>query len=292
MTGSSFTKKSLQVTLVLGTGTLGADLGNALTVEGLRSLLKVDKCGHPSKNRGQLKIYGLTPDHMNAFTTPAFHPLAVRRNLLKVVAVETDEMGNRKESTAFAGEISSAYACYQEAPDLYFHVEAISGYYPALVPNAPRSYPGPAAVQQVMGELADAMNYAFENNGVDQQIETPYLWGSPFQQAGQLADMAGIEFGVDDDTLFIAPHGVQRKGEAPLISKDTGLKGYPIFDKRGLRFDCLYTPGIILGGGIKVESAVPNANRLWRVIALKHNLDAIHDGGQWLSRVEASYLGN
>ena len=288
---ASFTKKTLSVTLVLGTGTLGANLGNALTVEGLRTLVSVEKGGHPSKNKAQLKLYGLTQDHMNAFTTPAFHPLAVRRNLLKIVAVETDARGVRTESIVFAGEITSAYACYQEAPDLYFHVEAMSGYYPALTPSAPRGFSGGASVQQVMGELASAMNYAFENNGVDQQIETPYLWGSAFQQAGQLAAAAGIEFGVDDETVFIAPRGGARRVEAPLVSKETGLKEYPIFDKRGIRFDCLYTHGLVLGGVVKVESVVPNANRLWRVIALRHKLEAIHDGGSWLSRVEATYLG-
>ena len=125
-------------------------------------------------------------------------------------------------------------------------------------------------------------------------LSRPYLSGSLFQQAAQLAEAANIEFGIDNGVLFIAPRGAPRKGEVivPVVSPLTGMKGYPVFDKKGLRVECLYNSTIRLGGVIKVESEMPNASGLWRVNGLDHHLEAEHPGGAWLSKLKVSRVGN
>jgi hypothetical protein len=224
-------------------------------------------------------------DQMNALTTTAFSPLVARKNLIRLQAGDADGM-----AVAFQGEITGAWAVYHEPPELYFMVHALSGYYPAVTPAQPKGFQGATPVAPAMAALAAQSGYAFENNGVDSVVANPYLYGSPYQQAAQLAEMAGLEFGVDDETLWIAPGGRQRLGAVPLVSKDTGLVGYPIFDKDGLKVSCEYSAAFQMGGVIEVQSAVPSANGLWRIHKLEHELDADAPGGKWESKIRAVNL--
>lgn len=286
--GASFNLKILQANLTLDTGTFdGAN--NTKTVSGLRMEAHIEKGGHPSKNKLKLKIFGMLEADMNMLTTlPAKSeaPLAVHKSMLQLLA--GDQFGL---SQAFAGEITGAWASYQSPPNLCFQIEALSGFYPALNPVAPVSYQGQASVATIMASLATQMGYAFENNGVTSSLHNPYLPGTALQQAAAVAAAAGIEFGIDDGTLFIAPRGTARAGSAPLISAATGLKEYPIFDKKGIKFECLYTPGLKLGGLVNVQSVVPVCCGTWRIHGLDHELESENPGGPWLSKVSATWVG-
>jgi hypothetical protein len=287
--GSSFNQKILQANFALTTGTFDGT-NNQVILQGLRMDAEIDKGGHPSKNKLKLKIYGMRMSDMNMLTTlPAksAKPLAVHKSKLQLLAGDTFGL-----AVAFAGEITGAWVNYQSAPNLDFNIEALAGYYPAIAPVAPKSFQGGTKVAAMMASLASQMGYGFENNGVTSSLHNPYLHGPAMQQAAAIAAAANIEFGVDDDTLFIAPRGTARKGTAPLISADTGMKGYPIFDKEGLKLVTLYNPAIKLGGPIIVQSAVPVACGTWRVHGLKHHLTSETPGGPWETSVSASWAGN
>jgi len=287
--GSSFTSKVLQANLTLTSGTFDGT-HNTAQLSGLRMSAEIDKGGHPSKNKLKLKIFGMSQNDMAKLTTlPAKSgkALAVHKSKLQLLA--GDEYGL---ATAFTGEITGAWIDYQSAPDMDFNIEAIAGYYPAIAPVAPKSYQGGVPVAQLMETLASQMGYAFENAGVTAQLHNPYLPGTAMQQAAAIAAAANIEFGVDDDTLFIAPRGTARVGNAPLISAATGLKGYPIFDKEGLKLVSLYNPGIKLGGLISVQSSIAVVCGTWRVHGLKHHLACLTPGGPWDSKVSATWVGN
>lgn len=287
--GSSFTRKILQANLTLTTGTFDG-VNNTKQVTGLRMDAEIEKGGHPSKNKAKLKVYGMLESDMNMLTTiPAksAKPLAVHKSLIQVLA--GDEYGL---AVAFQGEITGAWTSYQSPPNLFFHLEALEGFYPAIAPVVPKSFKGGTAVSQLMQTLASQMGYAFEDNGVTSQLVSPYLHGTSYQQAAAVAAAANIEFGIDDGTLFIAPRGMARKGMAPLISAATGLKEYPIFDKKGLKFSCLYNPSLKLGGLCVVQSVIPVACGTWRINGLHHQLESESPGGKWLSKVSASWVGN
>ena len=293
MPNSSFTQKIIKVSFVLAKGEFGAemDLGNTTIKQGLRIECEVEKGGHPSKNSCKLKIYGMVQDDMTKLTMVVTdRPLAVRRNFVKIEAGDASGL-----ATVFTGEITSAYASYQQPPNLHFQLEAIEGYYPAVKPTSPKSYNGTADVSALMSDLASQMGYEFEDNGVNVKLSNPYLHGTAFQQASKIADSANIEFGVDNNVLFIAPRGSARKKtlEVPLISAETGMKGYPIFDKKGLRIETLYNPNVQLGGLIKVITSIMSAQKNpWRVHGLHHHLSCELPNGPWFTKIEASYVGS
>ena len=287
---TSFTKKLIVVNLTLTDGTTFDGTHNTKTVSGLRTHVEVENGGHPSKNKCNIRIYGMREADMNALTTlpaKAGKPLAVHKNIVQVMAGDIQGM-----NLVFQGEVSEAFASYHTPPNLHFSIKVVSGFYPALAPVPPASFKGDASVVSIMQGLAKQMGYAFENNGVTAQLRNQYLTGSAFQQAAAVAGAANIEFGVDNGTLFIAPRGQPRTGTAPLISAATGLKEYPIFDKKGIKFECLYNSGLKLGGLAKVQSAIPVCCGAWRINCLKHDLSCEDPSGKWLSSVEGSWVGS
>jgi hypothetical protein len=283
----SFTSKAIELRLTLGTGTFGAQKGNTKLVRGLRVDCQIEKNGHPSKNRAMLKVYGMLKDDMDTLNATPYGTLKVRKDLIQVSA----GTANLPLDVVFEGEMTERWAVYKSPPNLYFHIVALAGFYPAITPATPKSYTGSTDVRSIMGGLASQMGYTFEDNGVNVKLSDPYLHGTPMDQASHVADAANIEFGVDDGTLFIAPRGAARKGEVPLISKDTGMVEYPTFGKKGIEIRTLLIPNIKLGGVVEVKSSINIANGLWRVVRLHHQLDSETPNGKWFTRIWGTKVG-
>lgn len=289
MTNTSFTAKKIEVRVTLGKGMFGAELGNTKIISGLRTICGIEKPGQPGKNQASLKIYGMLQSDMNSMSPSEGGALAKQKNIVQIF-VGDDENGM---ALAFVGDITEAWSVYRSPPDLYFHIRAITGYYPSLSLAAPKSYKGATSVVSIMSQLAADMGYAFENRNVSETLSSPYLSGSAMQQAKMVADAANLEFGFDDDTLFIAPRNAARKGSTqsvPLISASTGMREYPIFGKKGLSVATLYNPDLKLGGLVKVESVVPNCNGVWRINGLRHELESERPGAHWFTKIKATNL--
>jgi hypothetical protein len=296
--GSTFTQKLIRVTFVLKGGYTFDGTNNTLVLPSLRVHCSVEKQGEPTKNKCKLKIYGMSQSDMNKLTSipgQATHALQVYPSLVKVEAGDAGGM-----SVVYQGDVTEAFSSYQQPPNLHFAVESLTAYLAAVNPVVPTSVKGGADVATVMSGLAAQMGYTFEDNGVNKQLNNPYLDGPAMSQAQALADAANIEFGVDDGTLFIAPTGQPRagfnaaipSGQGPLISAQTGLHEYPIFDKKGIKFKCYYTPGLKLGGLCVVQSLIPVCCGTWRINGLKHELTSLEPSAKWESHVTASWIGN
>lgn len=72
----------------------------------------------------------------------------------------------------------------------------------------------------------------------------------------------------------------------PLVNKDTGMIGYPMFDGTYLTVRTLYNPAIISGGAIQVESSLDRANGVWQVMTISHRLEAEKPNGAWFSQMQ------
>ena len=287
---TSFTQKIIQAKFTLATGTFNG-VNNTKTTNALKVSCRVEKHSHPSKNMCKLQVYGMTDSDIQALNTLSFKPMGVTKNIIEVKAGDANGM-----NTCFSGEITEAWAVYQSPPNLYLHVEALSGYYPAIAPIVPKSYPGGVPVSTIMRRLAADMSYSFEDGGVQTLLRNPYLSGTAFQQAAAVADAAGCLWGIDDDVLWITPAGTGRlgttlAGQAPEVSVATGMKEYPTFDKTGIRVTTLYNPAIKLGGYIVVKSKIQHACGTWLVHSLEHELETITNNGKWESRIKAAPAG-
>lgn len=277
----------LRFVIHLGTGNFGSSSANTITIEGFRATVDVDKGGGQMFGHLRAQIYGVSQSDMNTVTTLQYKALTTTPNTVYVYAID-----GQQETMVFQGNIVNAWGNYQQMPDVFLQIEAQAAYINRLLPVAPRSFQGGVDVATIMGQLAAAMGYTFENNGVTVHLLNPYLPGTAVDQAQGLAQAAGIWWGIDDQVLWISPPYTARAGQIPEIGPQSGLIGYPTFDGQGyINFQCLFNPAIKFLGQIKLVTSIPKAAGQWTVVGIAHRLDAEKPGGPWFSTVRVSASG-
>ena len=280
----SFTKKQIRVGLAL----YKDEQKRTLVYEGVETHVQIEKPGEPDQNKATVEMFNLSMDAMRDMTTLSFRPLQTKKNLIVIFAGdETEGM-----SQCFAGEIDTAYADFSGAPTIKMHIEAAAGSYPSLKASPPIAVKGSQSAASLIEQFAKESGYAFRNNGVSASVKNAVLNGSPVQKMRAVAGMVGCELLIDDNVVKIQPYdkGLD-EGNAVLMSKDSGMLGYPTFTSEGISLKCLYNPDLQLGGMIEVDTVVPGAKGTWKITKLSHSLVANSvSPGDWFSEVEASPL--
>ena len=287
MTASFDNKKELRFVITIGAGngnftsTSGDNLGNQITIEGFRAIVNIDKGGGQMFGHMNASIYGVAQSDMNAVTTLRYKAFSTKPNVITAYAIDGDQ-----ETLVFQGNIVNAWGNYDSMPDVFLQIEAQAAYLNRLIPVPPRSFKGGTDVATVMQQLAGAMNYTFENNGVNTQLSNPYLAGTAIDQAKALAEAAGIWWGIDNQVLWISPPNTPRAGQIPLISPQSGLIDYPSFDAQGcIIFRCLFNPAIKFLGQVNLQTSIPQAVGQWTVLNVAYRLESEKPDGAWFSTV-------
>lgn len=281
---NSFTLKTIQITVVLGKGTFG-DGGNTKIIEGLACDVSVQKPGLPEKNSATVKIWGLKYEDMAQLAMLTFKPLESQHNLISIKAGDQGQ----NLPLIFQGEITSAFADFNASPDVCMQFEADSGSYPQQIAQSVTTTSGESTAENLFAQFARDAGYTFKNEGVTNSVKNVWMPGSPIDKAVKLARDIGCEILIDDGALIIMPAGKAREGNAVLLTKDTGLIGYPTFNQDGISCKCIFNPDLTYGGLVKVVSKVPNATGAWRITKLTHTIAAyVPGGGNWESQIEAA----
>ncbi len=282
----SFTQKMIEIRLTLADGGFAGG-ENTKIIRGLGCDVEITKPGLPAKNSCKATIWGMPLADMEALTMLAFEPLKVRKNKIAVYAGDEEGL-----ALAFAGDITGAWPDFNAAPDVAFRMEALTGYVASVTPRKIYTAPGTVGIEAIMRQLAGEMGVAFVNNGVTGSLAQPALSGGLYEQAASVARMADIELVLDDEAMVIQPWDAVRDADAepPVWRDSTGVKGYPTFTQTGISVTGLYAPALVQGGALRVESIVPKASGTWKIISLKHKLQAHYPGAtQWHTTVEGAY---
>lgn len=281
----SYSVKTIRLAVTLGKGDF-SEGGNTKIIEGLACDALIQKPGLPEKNSASVKVWGLKYEDMAQLTMLAFKPLESHHNLLNI---EAGEKGGSL-SLIFQGEVTSAFADFNAAPDPCMQFEADSGSYPQQIASPVTTVLGDAQADKLFAQFAAQAGYSYKNEGVTASVQNAWFPGSPIDKMTKLARDIGCELLIDDGMVIVMPAGQAREGNTVLLTKDTGLIGYPTFNQDGISCRCVFTPDLAYGGLVKVESAVPRASGVWRITKLTHDLSAYKPGGgNWESRVEASF---
>lgn len=282
-------EKQLRFTVTLAIAKF-ADGSNQTTIMGLRSVVEVDKGGGQMMCQARIKIYGMDPSVMKAMTTLAWRDLSFTKNTVKIEAVDGDVA-----TTVYEGQIINAWPDFQSAPDVCFAMWTQTGYFDQVKTVTPASFPGPTSVASIYAGIAAKMGVTIENNGVTGQLQSPYFPGSLIDQLRAVSEATRTEYFLDSGVLAVCPNGIARKRPQdliPLISKATGMKGYPSFDKIGVAFVTLFNPAILFGGQIVMQSEdVSPANGTWQVCSVNHHLESQKPDGAWFSMVRCTGTG-
>lgn len=275
------TRKSIELTITLGTGTFGEDVGDTVTLSGFRVTVDVSQPGGDSMGMCQVRVYGLRADMMNRLTTigPVNTAIKAKNSILIAAGDEGGAM-----NVVFSGTIFDAWADYNNAPDVPFNILGYAGLDSAVKPVNATSYKGSVDVATILQEIATGdMGLTFENNGVSVQLVNPYFSGSSLNKVRAIAAAANINWTIDRGVLAIWPDETARQGDTPNISPETGMVGYPALSSKGMTVRMLFNPHVTIGRDVQVQSAIPMACGKWRVFSVAHNLSCVAPDGPWFT---------
>ena len=251
------------------------------------------------------QIFGMTATDMNTLTSLIWDTSVITQsgNSFSFNKIQVFAVDGTQETLVFNGEILNCWGVYSGMPDTFLYIAAQIGYESLVQPAGPLSIASDTDVATVMKQITSAMGYQFENNGVNIPISKgTYLGNTLMEQARSL--MQAYRFWMylsssNPNTLAIVPYGKTRLAAVPLISSQTGLQGYPVFNTTGVILDTLFNPAVVFGGTVHVESSIPKATGDWIVVSMSHQLSSQTQGGMWKSTINAvspktgeSYVGS
>lgn len=276
-----YAKRKIDITIRLAKGEFGDGEGPEVTLTGLRASAGVLTYNGDAQGALQLRVYGLRLDRINQLTT--IGPVMRQRRNNRIIITAGDEGGAM--ATVYEGIIDAAYGDFAGAPEVVFNVVALSAGLAALREAEPSSYKGGVDAAVVMEDLAEAMGYSYENNGVSCMLDNPYFPGTHLEQVRSCAKAANIYYTVDRGRLAIWPKNGYREGEPIKIGPQTGMVGYPQFSGDSVVVTTLFNPDVSLGGRVEVTSELTVASGIWNVFKLVHVLESETPGGQWFTQV-------
>jgi hypothetical protein len=267
--------------------------GNTITLEGLRASVYIDNAGGAMMGTLRAQIFGVTASDMNTLTSTLWDTLVVTAsgssfafNSIQVIAID-----GTQETLVYNGDILNCWGVFNSMPNTYLYIEAQIGYSALVQPVPPLSIAADTDVATVMGGIVAQMGYQFENNGVNIPVPKGSYWGNTLMEQAR-ALMQAYKFwmyldSTNANTVAIAPYGKARNTAVPLVSPQTGLEGYPVFNSTGVNFETLFNPSISFGGAIQMQSSIPKANGTWIVVSMSHNLSSQTSGGPWKTIINA-----
>ena len=275
-----FSVKTVRITIQLRKGEFDNG-GNTVIIEGLPVSVTVTKQGGEAKNKASVTVDNLKLETATQLTTLAFKRLETYNN---VIQIDAGSQG-AELSTIFIGEITSAVPVMSDSK-LSLKIEALAGYYPALIPSTPTSVQENTTVEKLMKQFADEAGYNFENKGITASVANSVFIGSPVEKAKTLARQADVDLLIDDNKFTIQPFEAPKDGQIPLLSKNTGLIGYPSFSNEGINCKSVFNDKLKVGSYFKLESVLPHASGEWQITKVEHRLEAYTpNSGTWESNV-------
>jgi hypothetical protein len=282
MSVTSFSERQLRVTLILaGTNTkFPGTNSDTLILTNMRIGAKVQSVARLA-TQAEIRIYGMSQADMNALTVAWANPPVVLDH--KVILEANDGNG---WSQVFKGTITEAQPEYRGAPDVYFGLLASTGYFQKIDPAPPTSYQGAVPISTVAQTLATQMGFSFVNGGAKGVLNNPYFSGTLYDQLGLACRSANADFYLQGGTILITEANLPRESvPAVILNKDSGLIGYPVYDRAGLDVLAIFDPAFLCGTPIQLESVVPSATGRWYPYSLSHDLESRTPRGNWLTHV-------
>jgi hypothetical protein len=279
----ALTIKQLGVDISLASGSF-SEGGETVKLRGFRMSASIQNAGGYSDGTLDLTIYGMSRSLMNQLSTLGMQVNLVPKNPITLSAGEDDNL-----TTAFQGYIIAAYADYNTAPEVAFHISAHTLGAFATAPAKPTSFPGSVDVATIMSGFAAQMGLRFENSGVTTKLPPSYFSGSLREQARACVRNAGINWNSGEGgVLAIWPRKGSRNGQIPVLAPppNGGLIGYPTYTAYGITLRNLFIPSLGLGQKVQVKSSVLTTGE-WQVYSLGHELECEMPGGKWETGISA-----
>jgi len=256
---------------------------------GLRSTCRLSTTNGPGMGTAEVSLYGMTLSDMNALTTLGTQINQFSKNPVTIQAGDANGM-----SLVFQGTVQAAFVDAQAMPEVCFRFTALAGGAEARMKAQPTSVQGAGDVATIGQQLAQKMGLAFEGNNVNVKLQNLYLPGSLRQQAAMLAEHAGVTWVIERGVLamWIPGQGRQTASSSNILSKDTGMVGYPAYGSpTSIIVNCLFRPELRQGDKVTVQSELTPACGTWEIMRIDAELEALTPHGKWFSQLTCMTQG-
>jgi hypothetical protein len=275
----SFAERALRFTFS------GAKSGN-FSAAGLRAAVNIESLPDRAGSTAHVKIWGLTLDQMNNFSSRmAGVPAGIQLQKFNLV-IEAGDLGGTF-SVALNGPILNSFIDLSGAPESLFNVSLVDTF-GASTPISAQSQPGAQSAERLIQSLCAQATppLTFNNSaGAHAVLSNQVTYGSAIDQIAKIANAAKFNFKISGTTLSIWPQGGTVDDVVINVGPNTDpeMVGYPMFWEVGIIVTSLYNPEIQIGRQMNVISSLPNANGLWKIIQVQHELTTMIAKGPWFT---------
>lgn len=257
--------------------------GSTVNLSGLRcSALITNPGGNTAFGQLQLRVYGMTLEQMNQYSSAGSNMVAVQNQSVTVSA--GNEGGVMNE--VFSGTLISSFIDLSQQPEVCFTCAAVAGYYNKAAPSAPNTYQGSQNAEDIIASLVNLLGdkWTFNNpKGAHAVLQNQYLSGSVIDQIQQVARAASFPLAIENNSVTIWPNDGTRDDVIIELSALNGLVGYPSYWEAGFVVKSEFNPIITTGRIINLTSGLPKANGSFPVQYVTHELSTLTPGGPWFT---------
>ena len=263
----------------------GAQSGS-FSAAGLRAAVNIQRYPGRAGTTAQIKIWGLTLDQMNAYSSVI--PALVAAEQFNLV-VEAGDLG-QPLTQVLNGPILRSCIDLSGSPDSAFIVTMINTFM-AASPLPPQSQPGAQNAEDLIQQLCPLApipgGLKFDNSaGAHAVLNNQATSGSVIDQIQRIATAAKFNWKIAGTTLSIWP----KNGEVDDVVIDVGpgtdpkMVGYPGYWEAGIVVTSLFNEEVQIGRKMNVVgSSIPKANGLWQIIQAQDDLTTMLAKGPWFT---------
>ena len=263
--------------------------GEITSLEGLRcSAVITNPGGYSAFGQLRLKVYGMTLNEMNKFSSTGANQVALEN---KSITLSAGDEGTPL-TQIFSGQIISSYIDLSSMPDISFNCAAISGWVGKGTPSASKHYPNGAVAEDLIKTLTNQLGsgWSFQNynNSAHCILTDQYVYGSIIDQIQTIARAAQFPLVIENNTVTIWSNSGVRDNVIIEISPETGLVGYPSYWEAGFTVKSEFKPTVINGRQVKLTSSLPKANGIFPVQNCTHEISTLTPDGFWFTTSQLS----
>jgi len=275
----TYKKRSLKFQFKLKSGSFDEEGNDTLTIDNIKAEVEIGAYGGDAGTNMDARIFGLSMKLMSKLSYKGIQVNGAQQNMMKVWA---------DDQPIFIGSITDCFFDPNQMPDVPLIISAFATGYDQSIPAPPFSAKGSVDAADIVKSIAKSLNYVVVNNGVSYKLSNPYFDGNPIEQILKVSKACGFNVDIRIGVIFIWTQTGPVDDVKPLISKETGLLGYPVFNKYGVRFQSAFSNLIVLGRRIQLNTELENASGVYTIVSAIHHLSSWTEGGPWMSIVQAS----
>lgn len=266
----------------------------------LRGTCVIEEGGKDFKSAAEITVYGVNATHLKNYSSLALH----RGKTVQRPEIVTVSVGNQ---VVFYGDTWLSFADFSRFPDVAFRISAVFGYSAALMQGenfytrAEDRVKFSDAASRLVSELNSDLGLTNQKSRLAAKFSPSVknlicpdltLTGTSIQKINTLASALNLEPTVDRTGVYFwipdKEYPAEFLKKKPVVSTETGLKGYPIFYNEGINFTTANIGIWRYGNFVRIKSTVPYADGEYFIIQHKSELSTL-PGGKWETAYSAVY---